>query len=339
MLNKTQIEEIREHLERAQNPVFFFDNDQDGLCAFLLLQRYIGRGKGVAIKSFPDLDVSNFRRVKELEADYIFILDKPTVSDEFFEEVSKINLPVVWIDHHKVDTGKLPGFVSYYNSKEPTTFLAWQATGRKEDLWLGVAGCVADKFVPNFYKDFKKKNPELSIDSDDAFEILYSSEIGKLSRLLGHGLKDRTTNVVSMIKFLMDVKNPGEVLEESSKNYLMRQRYDEIEGHLNKLVEKATSEFKEEDKILFFEYGGHLSLSSELSNVLSFKFSKKVIIVAYLSGDKVNISARGKKVRDLVLKAIDGLEGATGGGHEEAVGAVVQKKDLEEFRLRLQKNI
>ena len=49
MLSEKQVKEIREHLEKAQNPLFFFDNDQDGLCSFLLLQRYIGRGKGIAI--------------------------------------------------------------------------------------------------------------------------------------------------------------------------------------------------------------------------------------------------------------------------------------------------
>lgn len=51
MLTNEQINEIREHLENARNPVFFFDNDPDGLCSFLLLQRFIGRGRGVAIKT------------------------------------------------------------------------------------------------------------------------------------------------------------------------------------------------------------------------------------------------------------------------------------------------
>jgi len=30
-----------------------------------------------------------------------FILDKPVVSEKFFEEVRQVNLPVVWIDHHE----------------------------------------------------------------------------------------------------------------------------------------------------------------------------------------------------------------------------------------------
>ena len=90
-------------MEKAQNPIFFFDNDPDGLCSFLLLQRYIGRGKGIAIKSFPEMTDEYFRRVMELNADYIFILDKPVVSKEFFEEVEKFNIPVVWIDHHNIE--------------------------------------------------------------------------------------------------------------------------------------------------------------------------------------------------------------------------------------------
>jgi len=45
MLTETQINEIKEHLEKAQNPLFFFDNDNDGLASFLLLRRYIDRGR------------------------------------------------------------------------------------------------------------------------------------------------------------------------------------------------------------------------------------------------------------------------------------------------------
>ena len=57
MLTLKQITEIREHLEKAQNPLFLFDNDNDGLTSFLILQRFIGRGKGIAIKTFPDLNI------------------------------------------------------------------------------------------------------------------------------------------------------------------------------------------------------------------------------------------------------------------------------------------
>ena len=94
MLTTKQISEIKEHLNNAQNPLFFFDNDPDGLCSFILLQRYIKRGKGFPVKSAP-LDKSYFRKINEFNPDYIFILDIPTVSEEFWEEIKKINLPIV----------------------------------------------------------------------------------------------------------------------------------------------------------------------------------------------------------------------------------------------------
>jgi len=86
MLTEKQVKEIRTHLEKAQNPLFFFDNDPDGLCSYLLLRRAYGKGKGIPVRSFPDLNVGYFRRIEELNSDYVFILDKPIVSEEFLKE-------------------------------------------------------------------------------------------------------------------------------------------------------------------------------------------------------------------------------------------------------------
>lgn len=46
-----------------------------------------------------------------------------------------------------------------------------------------------------------------------------------------------------------------------------------------------------------------------------------------------------KKIKDNVLKAIEGLENATGGGHEDAVGAKVKIEDLDKFKKRLKELI
>lgn len=351
-LTKHQIKEIKEHLNKAQNPIFFFDNDADGLCSFLVLQRYCGKGKGVAIKSFPDLTVDYFKKVHELNADYIFVLDKPIVSKEFFEEAEKFNIPFVWIDHHDIDT-KIPDFVnikntqgllSYYNpslnesKSSPTTYLCYQVSEKKDDLWIAVAGSISDRFMPDFYSEFRKKYPDLSIDSKDAFEVRYKSQIGKIIKILSFALKDRTTNVVNMMKFLMNVKTPYEVLEESKENYTMHKRFNEIDSKYQRLIEKA-SKNNDSETLLFFRYSGNLSISSDLANELTHKFPDKIVVVAYISGIKANISGRGKNVRKIILKAIEEFEDSTGGGHEEAVGAKIKVKDLEEFKIRIKKLI
>lgn len=342
MLTDNQIKEIKEHLDRAQNPLFFFDNDQDGLCSFLLLQRYVGGGKGVPVKSFPDLTVDYFRKVDELKADYIFILDKPVVSEEFWKMVEQVNIPVVWIDHHGIDKETIPKFVNYYNplfnekkGSEPVTVLCYQISNRKEDLWLAVIGSISDRFLPDFYSDLRKQYPELTIDSKDAFEIFYKSEIGKIARIFGFALKDRITNVINMQKFLMKADGPYDVLEEKGKNRTMHERFKQVDKKYQKFLEKAVSLRNKHKKLLYFQYGGDMSISSDLANELSYIFQDIIIIVAYVSGTKVNISARGEKVKDIILESIKGFKDATGGGHESAVGAKLMIDDLERFKDKL----
>ncbi|MEK6891001.1 MAG: DHH family phosphoesterase [Nanoarchaeota archaeon] len=342
MLTEKQVEEIRDHLNKSQNPVFFFDNDCDGLMSFLLLRRYIDRGKGVAIKSFPELDESYVRKVDELNADYIFILDKPKVSKEFIESVKKRNIPLVWIDHHDVEISidDYEGYVNYYNpilvnkTSEPTSFIAYNISERKEDLWLALIGCVADNFLPDFYKDFEKKYPELVRKNvGSPFELLYESEIGKLIMTFSFALKDRTSNVVSMINFMFKVKSPLELIKEDEQNFKIIKRYQQIKSIYDKLLEKAKRVSRMSRRVVFFQYGGELSLSADLANELSYRFPGKIIIVAYIKGTIANVSIRGSMdVRKLTLEAVNNIPGATGGGHKYATGAKISVSDLPKFR-------
>ena len=348
MLSNEQISEIRQHLETSQNPLFFFDNDVDGLASFLLLRKFVGRGKGVAIKSFPELNESYTRKINELNPDYIFILDKPKVSKEFIKEAEEKNLPIVWIDHHSLDDSsdkELLKKVNYYNptlsknpSNEPTTYLCYQITKRKEDLWVAMLGCIADGYLPSFSSEFKSKYPELWKEVETAFQGLYETDLGKIIRMLSFALKDRTTKVVNMLKVLIDANSPMEILQENNKSKSIHQRYNQVNQRYLKLLEKAKKLSK--GKILFFQYGGDLSLSADLANELSYIYPAKIVIVTYIKGSKANISIRGEKnIRDFTLKALKGIENASGGGHENACGATMNVEDIEKFKDNFEKLI
>ncbi len=334
MLTEKQVKEIRTHLKKAQNPLFFFDNDADGLASFLLLRRFIDRGKGVAIKSFPELNISYTRKIYELNPDYIFILDKPQVAEGFLEEVTKLNLPLVWIDHHNVPK---PNVENYYNpyhndeTSEPVSYLSYKIADKKEDIWIAMIGAIGDGFFPEFSEEFANQYPELWGDNiKTASQALYTTEIGRITRILGFGLKDRTSKVVSMLKFLSAAKSPFDILDEDKARSIL-QRFKQVNSKYSRLVDKARNFVKGD--LLFFQYGGDLSLSADIANELFFLFPDKMIVVSYIKGAKANISLRWKKdVREVTLKAIKGLEGATGGGHEHATGAQVSVEDLPKFR-------
>jgi len=337
MLTEKQIIEIREHLESSQNPLFFFDNDADGLTSYLLLRRFIGRGNGVVVKSYPGLDESYTGKIREFNPDKIFILDKPEVKDGFFEYTRDRNLPVVWIDHHGI---KNPEGINYYNpmavdgKNEPVSYLCQKVT--QKDEWLSLLGCIGDYYLPEFTSKVAKEFPELLKKHKTPSEMRYESEMGKLTRILEFSLKDKTTNVMRMIRAMIASKGPDEILKGEKPYDSMMKRYGEIKKKYDVLLEKAKG--MKHGKIIFFRYSGDLSISAEISNELSYYFPDQAIAVAYVRDDVVKVSLRGGKKdwRVIVANIIKKL-GGTGGGHEKACGMVVKLQDMDTFKELLEK--
>jgi single-stranded DNA-specific DHH superfamily exonuclease len=332
MIEKNELKKIRELLETAQNPLFFFDNDADGLCSFILMKKGIEKGNGVVVRSFPDLDESSIKYVDEFLPDYVFILDRAGVTQGFLQELKRRGIVIVWIDHHDMNLKKedTEG-INYFNSSpssEPVSYISYKIFENKNFLWLAIAGCISDNFIPDFAKEFAEKNSELFQCKREAFQCLYHTEIGKVAMILNSGLKDRPSNVSKMIKILIDAKNSSDILVENEKNKFLHEKYLEISSRIKKILEKI--EIKK-DKI-YLEYAGTTSLSSELANQLSFRNKEKKIFVIFKKQDVCNISVRGKNIRELLLKAIKNIPGATGGGHPDACGARIPAESLEIFK-------
>ena len=199
-------------------------------------------------------------------------------------------------------------------------------------------GCIADGFLPSFSNEFRLQYPELWKNVETAFEGVYGTDLGKIIKMISFSLKDRTTKVVNMSKTLLEVSSPLEILNENNKSKSIHQRYQQVNSRYEKLIEKAKKLNK--GKILFFQYGGDLSLSADLANELSYLFPAKIIIVAYIKGTKANLSIRGEKnIRKFTIDALKNLENATGGGHENACGATMNMEDLEKFKQNFEKLI
>ena len=345
MINEKQILEIREHLEKAQNPVFFYDNDADGLCSYVLLRRYIGRGKGVCIRSHTDIDEGYARKAQELNADYVFVLDRPHLGKGFVEEISKLQLPIVWIDHH--DGKNIYNYKNLFvynplngspSTSEPVVYWSYKIANRTEDIWIAIMGCIADHHMPDFATEFSERYPEYwGKDLEEPFDAYYGTEIGKLARAIGYGLKDSITHVVQMQNFLISCRTPSDVEQELEATRAFGKKYRELSEKYNLLLEKAKK--CESEKMVFFNYGGDMSISAEISNELSHLYSGKIIVVAYSAGPLTNISLRGDNVKGILEKVLSKLENASGGGHRDAVGSRIRTEDLEKFKTEVEKLI
>lgn len=348
MLTKKQLSEIREHLEKAQNPIFLYDNDVDGLSSYIILRKFSGKGKGVAVKSHPNIDVNYAKRVQELGGDYVFVLDRHSLGNDFVNEVSMLQIPIVWIDHHDVSNEKFSySMLHRYNpmknkkkSAEPTTYLCYSATQRKEDIWLVVIGSIADHYMPDkkIVNEFVERYPNLwGKDIKEPFQALYSTGIGRIARSMSFGLKDSVSHVVELQNFLINCDGPYRVENELDTNSAFALKYKEIIKKYSALIEDAKK--KGEEKLIFYNYSGQLSISSDLSNELSYLFPKSYVCVCYSSGPITNVSFRGDNVKKILSEILPLLDGATGGGHRDAVGARINTLDLDKFRREIENRI
>ncbi len=340
MLTEKQYQQIKEELDNCQNPLFFFDDDPDGLCSFLLLYRYKKEGHGIVVKTHPKLDIRSAPKVEQYAADKVFVLDVAQLEQDF---IDACKVPIIWIDHHgphEMDN------VKYFNprltkkdSNIPTTCMCYKVVQR--DLWIAMLGCVADYCMPDFADDFKKKYPDLMNNEKSADDIYFNTKLGNLIKIFSFSLKGKPSDVMKSMKILTRIESPYEILnQETARGKFIFQRYEKMNKSYDSLLESAVKE-EGREKLLVFTYADDkMSFTGDLANELLYKFPDRIIIVGRKKGEDVRMSIRSKNtlIPPILEKSLAGLEGY-GGGHEYACGANVKEKDFREFLKRMKKNI
>lgn len=341
MLSEEQIKEIRHELDTSVRPLFLFHDDPDGLCSFLSFYKYVGDGHGITLKTSAEIDPQMASKVTEYHADKVFILDKPTVGQDFLD---KISVPVIWIDHHPIQNLKK---VKYFNPRTndpdinmPVSAICHMVT--EQNLWIGMVGSCADWVVPPFIDEVKEKYPDLiGKDQTKPDDILFNSKFGKLARIFSFALKGKMDDVKKSIKILTRIKTPYELLnQETPQAKFVYKRYSFIEKQYQDILKSAIDNVTD-DKILFYLYDqDRISLNQDLSNELLYRYPDKVIIVARKKGDEMKLSLRTTEYNlpPMINKALVGCEGY-GGGHERASGANVKERDFERFLAQFKEQI
>ena len=345
-LSKKQYSEIKEHLDSCNNPLFFFDDDQDGLCSFLLFYRYKKEGHGIVVKTSPKIENLVLNKIREYNPDKVFILDVAATDCEFLE---KVNIPVVWIDHHgqsKIENAH------YYNPRiskakdnHPTSFMCYNAVKQELKagdteyniyLWLAALGAVADWYIPKYLKEFMKEYPGLvETFSKNPGDIIYNSKLGKLIRVFSFILKGKHTEVMKSVKILTRIKSPYEILnQETPEGKYIYRRYEEVNNFYEPILKDALKAIeKSKEKLAVYAYKDDKSaFTSDISNEAIYRFPDKIILIAREKNDEMKCSMRSSKINliPVIEKSLIGLNGY-GGGHENACGLNIKKDDFEEF--------
>ena len=339
----TSYKEARELILEAQNPLFLYDNDSDGLCSFVIMRKFLGRGEGVAVKSYPDLSEQYLSKVDSLGCDFVIVLDIHAVSSDFLEGIKERGLGIIWIDHHQVDNIEMrrdSDFIYYYNplytikeekNSHPVSYLSYKISKLESALWISYIGCISDCFLPEYSKKILDKYEDIGKKKlKTAFDVYYNTEIGRIALMLNFALKDKPSKVKELQEYLVNCSNPADILDSGEYNPVISEHSSKMYKKYIDLVESALENI--EGNSIFFIYSGDLSISSEISNALIYRNPKKYVAVAYKRQGITNISLRGKNVKKILDSILLKIPNSKGGGHNDAVGARISAKDVDLFK-------
>jgi single-stranded DNA-specific DHH superfamily exonuclease len=347
MLTKQQFIQILEELDDCKRPLYFFHDDTDGLCSFLLFYRYKREGKGVCVKSHPMVDSRFFKVVQEYAPDKIFILDLAVVEQEFIDEFRRI--PIVWVDHHM--PLKLP-HVKYFNPRVENSdditcvseiCYVVVKEHRPEDLWIAACGIVGDWQLSPVTNEFSAKYPDLLPSSIGRPErALFDSPLSRLIKMMNFILKGSTQDVMKCVKILTRIDSPHELLDgQTPQAKFILKRFERINALYEKLLKFAIGKVSKSDLLIVTYKEDKMSFTGELSNELLYRYPDKVILVAREKSGEMKCSLRtspGLNLQKAVEKALHGVNGY-GGGHEYACGSCVKVEDFERFVEQLKEAI
>lgn len=339
MIPEEKLKEIKELLDESKSPLFFFDDDADGVSSFLLCYDYVKKGHGVIVNMSPHITAKHLRKVKEYNPDLVVILDLADVDQEFID-----NCPckVLWIEHHQL---MYRSEVYYYNPRMwapennwPVTYWIYRALGGP--VWIATLGSVGDWHMPDFLQEFKIKYPDLmEKETVNPEKALFESRFSLLFNIYSFNFKGSASEALKSVKVLTRIKSPYEILEQKTKEgkYIYK-KFEKVNKEYQELLKKVNPEGK---SFLYFEYKEKsYSFTSEISNYLIAKNPEKLILVARRKNNEMVCSFRSSNLNSLNIleKSLEGVEGH-GGGHEKACGAVIKIKDFEKFLENVKKSI
>lgn len=339
MITEEKLKEIYDIISKAERPLYLFDDDPDGLTSFLIFWRKFQKGKGISVKGYVNTQLLS--KVKLENPDLIVILDKPVVDEEF---VIGTNIKILHLDHHPPNNIVSNNY-KYFNPRiidpndeRPVSY--WSYKIIKQDQWLATIGCISDWFIPEFAENFQKEYPKLLPKITTPGEIIFKTPFGQLCKTYNFCLKGKSQDVKRCINVLTRIESPEEIINQTtSRGKFIFKYFEKLEKQYRTVINPILEQ-KSPGKFLIYTYSSlENSFTSLISNEISVKRPKKVIILGRISKDKVIMSIRSNEliIPPVLKESIEGLNNATGGGHNHACGSVILQEDFNTFITKFKK--
>ncbi|MGK0232644.1 MAG: single-stranded DNA-specific DHH superfamily exonuclease [Patescibacteria group bacterium] len=302
-------------------------DDLDGFASGILYFEYCKK-KGAVVSDLPfTIGSDQVPIIKQLRhAEKVIICDLgPNTIVDVLDAVKAKN--VFYTDHHK-KFEDIPAEILEYRTVDegyiPCARTAYELVGGK--YWLGIAGTLSDAgHLHSENKDFLDGFFEKRRIRQKGFLEQVVFTINKFI-LYWHDKPKKSFRKLMKISEYTDVK--------ALKKYARP-----VELEIQRFIKGFKKDSEQLGEVSYYYFDPKYPVKSTVTSQLSFRNPKRMFVFANPDGDMVRLSSRGQDKKfnmiEVLKTGIEGLEGATCGGHLPAAGGQIRAVDLEKFKKQI----
>lgn len=340
--------EFLKSIDQKSKVCILHDTDPDGICAAVIIGRYVAFSRGKPI----DLRLSLLRRklteatiahIKQEKITHLIIADYSAEQDVEAIHMLAKTCKILIIDNHTL-YNKLnhPRVILYkpqlFCDVDPTSYctskLAYDLVSTLANAnsldWIAAVGSIADvatkawtDWLELVFKKYRIK-PE---------KDLFETTLGRIaSAVVNTQVYDKKL-VGTCYDLLYKAPNP----QTMAASELLRYKHI-IDEQMEKHMEAFEKEASKHGELLIYELSSKHDIQGPLSTLIGLKHPTETVIIIN-ANSHVKVSARrydrALRVGDLLIRATENFQGANAGGHKHMAGARFDKKYLTEFKKRV----
>ena len=330
------------NIKPSDDVVIIFNNDADGICSCALVEKLFektGKKKPYIIPQPMPMDKNLIQRIKTSLPTKIIFLDLAADQQESLLKKVKSICDLLLIDHHQVTKNMNSSGIIHYNPRfknpkiyQSTSYLVYkicsEITNMSENLWIAAIGMIADYELTDSKDIIEEINKRYSI--EDPYESVFS----KIGDMISATRSTKSMSCEEITDLMVRSRDPDDFIKSDDR---LLNSYKEIANEIAAVVLDAEKGSERTGKVILYNIKSKYNLRSSISSELSKRHPNKIVIVYQEVSNRIKVSARSQGEYDigkLFQEATAGFD-ASAGGHENAAGATVEKKDWDAFKEKL----
>ncbi|UCE29574.1 MAG: hypothetical protein JSV85_02320 [Candidatus Bathyarchaeota archaeon] len=350
---------------KGDSVFLLFHDDADGCTAAAIILDLIARKTSKEIEDFTspekhsiELTPRTIAAIAETGPKYIVSVDLALTRsvNKAKSLLDALNARMLVYDHHVQSRHqRWPETLIHLNplnfnlGNKPASCYAYMLhrhyTGGDKACWTAATGVVADYRTAeckDLIEETKVKHPSLYPFETVDQETAINSPLMTMAYLVNAGYQHSDYSgarlAVETLVEAMRLDDPHTLLEGKTKNAKTLQKFKtEIDEEYKQCVKNFDfcAEFHLNSRLAFYSIDPKYNITSQLATELQHKNPSTIIaVISPETPTTIKISLRkGSKVRanlsDLAESTVRNLANASGGGHPDAAGCVLQKKDID----------